>query len=164
MSYVVTLPAQYNRLFSVHLYWVSHGLLLLRSGKTNQHPSRLDILFSDVRWMALPAWFEGIRIELGGLSDIPLPLTAKIKQEAHLMTVFRVVSQGVAHCLIAGAGVRVAEDQADYGADSVLLADLDFRAFVAPLRAQAQHGASPNGGPRGLFGNSSAGGGPPSVS
>jgi hypothetical protein len=114
--------------------------------------------------MALPAWFEGIRIELGSLSDIPLPLTAKIKQEAHLMTVFRLVSQGVAHCLIAGAGVCVAEDQADYGADSMLLTDFDFRAFAAPLRAQAQPGALPNGGPGGLFGNSGAGGGPPSVS
>jgi hypothetical protein len=134
MSHIATLPVEYNRLFSVHLYWVSHGVLLLRSAKTNQHPSRVDILFSDVRWIGLPVWFDGIRIELGDLSDVSLPLTAKIKQEVQFMTVFRVISQGVPHCLIAGAKVCVAEDQGNYGTNSALLPDLDFRAFAGPLR------------------------------
>jgi hypothetical protein len=130
MSSAVTLPIEYDRSFSLHLYWVSHGLLLLRSGKANRHPSRVDVLFRDVRWMALPVWFEGIRIERGEPSDIPLDLTPKIKEEAHLMTVFRVISQGVTHCLLAGESVSVAEDRRPYGADSSLLSDFDFRAFV----------------------------------
>lgn len=130
----ITLPIAYDRSFSLHVYWVSHGLLLLRSGKTNKFSSRIDILFSDVRWMALPVWFEGIRIERGEPSDIPLALTAKIKEEVNFMTVFRVTSQGVTHCLLAGDGVRVVEDQQDYYADFSLLPNLDFRAFDAPLQ------------------------------
>jgi hypothetical protein len=164
MSSSATLPIAYDRSFSLHLYWVSHGLLLLRSGKTNKHPSRIDILFSDVRWMALPVWFEGIRVERGEPSDIPLALTAKIKEEAHFMTVFRVTSQGVTHCLLAGDGVRVVEDQQDYSADSSLLPNFDFRAFVAPLWTKAQPGAPPNGGPATPVGKPGVTEGPPSVS
>ncbi|HEX4262781.1 MAG TPA: hypothetical protein VH597_00470 [Verrucomicrobiae bacterium] len=85
---VATLPLEYKRRFSLHLYWPSHGPLLLRSGKDNGNSNRIDILFHDVRWMALPVWFEGLRIERGELSEIPIPLTAKIKEEAHLMSVF----------------------------------------------------------------------------
>jgi hypothetical protein len=128
-----TLPIEYQRRFSLHLYWVSHGPLLLRSGKSEKESTRIDILFYDVRWMTLPVWFEGIRIERGELSDIPFPLTAKIKEEAHLMSVFRVVSQDVAHYVIAGQNVSVSEDQKDYADDSSLLTNFDFRAFVAPL-------------------------------
>jgi len=129
----MALPLEFNRRFSIHLYWVSHGLLLLRSGKSGQHSTRVDILFSDVRWMAVPVWFEGIRIEQGELSEIPLSLTAKIKEEAHFMTVFKVVSQGVTHWVLAGKNVQVSEDDKNYGADSSLLPNFDFRAFVAPL-------------------------------
>jgi len=133
MSRITTLPIEYDRMFSLHLYWVSHGLLLLRSGKSNQQPTRIDILFGDVRWMTLPVWLEGIRIERGQLSEIPLPLTAKIKEEAHLMSVFRVISQGVIHYVLAAEGVCVAEDEKCYGDNSSLLPNFDFRAFVAPL-------------------------------
>jgi|SRR6266850_4259465 len=108
---IATLPIECQRRFSLHLYWVSHGPLLLRSGKSAKHSTQIDILFYDVRWMALPVWFEGIRIERGEFSDIPLPLTPQIKAEAHLMSVFKVISQGITHCVLAADGVRVAEDQ-----------------------------------------------------
>ncbi len=136
MSNTATLPIEYNRNFSLQFYWVGHGLLLLRSGKTNQHPTRIDILFCDVRWIALPAWLDGIRIERGELSEIPLPLTSKIKEEAHFMSTFRVISQGVTHYLLAGDVVNVAEDQKNYNDDSSLLPHFDFRALIAPLREE----------------------------
>jgi hypothetical protein len=37
-----------ERSFSVFSYDISHGLLLLRSGKTNDYNTRIDILFKDV--------------------------------------------------------------------------------------------------------------------
>ena len=130
---IATLPIEYQRSFSIHLYWVSHGVLLLRSGKDKNHSTRIDISFQDVRWMALPAWLEGIRIERGELSDIPLPLTAKIKKEAHYMSVFRVISQDVTHYLLASETVCVAEDEMNYGENSSLLPNFDFKGFTAPL-------------------------------
>lgn len=129
----MTVPLEFDRRFSIHLYWVSHGLLLLRSGKSGHLSTRVDILFSDVRWMTLPVWFEDLKIERGELSEIPLPLTAKIKEEAHFMSVFKVTSQGVAHWVIAGKNVSVSEDEKNYGEDSSLLPHFDFCAFVAPL-------------------------------
>lgn len=130
---VATLPIEYQRRFSIQVYWASHGLLLLRSHKSEQHSTRIDILFTDVRWMALPVWLDGVQIEHGKLLDIPIPLTAKIKEEAHFMTTFKLVSQGVTHFVLAGKNVLMAEDQNDYGQDSSLMPNHDFHAFVAPL-------------------------------
>jgi hypothetical protein len=42
---------------------MSHGLLLLRSGKTAKHPTRVDVLFQDVRALEVPAWMDGLIIE-----------------------------------------------------------------------------------------------------
>jgi len=54
---------QSNRLFSIFSYSMSHGLLLLRSGKSKLHPTRVDILFTDVRGLELRALLEGLTIE-----------------------------------------------------------------------------------------------------
>ena len=43
------LPVEFNRRFSLHFYFVSHRVLLLRSGKTNERDTRIDILFGFVR-------------------------------------------------------------------------------------------------------------------
>jgi hypothetical protein len=56
------LPAHFARRFSVHLYYVSHRLLLLRAGKTSENATRIEILFQDVAWMAISTWFDGLRI------------------------------------------------------------------------------------------------------
>jgi hypothetical protein len=53
-----------NRVFSVFGYAMSHGVLLLRSGKSNETPTtRVDIMFQDVRALEIRMWFKGIRIE-----------------------------------------------------------------------------------------------------
>lgn len=53
-----------DRSFSVFGYSMSHGLLLLRSGKSNEHANtKVDVLFQDVRALEIRAWFKGIRIQ-----------------------------------------------------------------------------------------------------
>src|SRR4029078_11406407 len=52
-----------DRKFSVFSYSVSHGPLLLRSGKTNEHHTRIDVLVRDVRAMEIRSWFEGFEIK-----------------------------------------------------------------------------------------------------
>jgi hypothetical protein len=51
-----------DRKFSVFSYETSHGILLLRSGKTNEHHTRIDVLVRDVRAMEIRSWFEGFEI------------------------------------------------------------------------------------------------------
>ena len=54
-----------DRTFSIFGYAMSHGLLLLRSGKSNEHANtRADVLFQDVRAMEIRTWFKGMRIEV----------------------------------------------------------------------------------------------------
>lgn len=52
-----------DRKFSVFSYEISHGLLLLRSGKTNEHHTRIDVLVKDVRAMEIRSWFEGFELK-----------------------------------------------------------------------------------------------------
>lgn len=128
MSTPAKLPIEYPRPFSVQLYWNSHGVLLLRSRKTAAHSRRIDILFTDVRWIALPCWFDSIRIESGAGSDLLLPLTPRIKAEAHLMSVYKVISGDIIHGLLAGNNVWVSEDDRD-DPDSALLPSFRLRRF-----------------------------------
>jgi hypothetical protein len=51
------------RRFVLFSYSAGHGLLLLRSRKTTETPTRVDILVQDVRAMEIRAWFDGIRID-----------------------------------------------------------------------------------------------------
>ena len=83
--------------------------------------------------MTLPTWFEGIRIERGELSDLPLPLTPAIQEEAPYASVFKVISQGVTHFVLAN-NVGISEDDKPYFEDSPMLEDFDFNALTARLR------------------------------
>jgi hypothetical protein len=53
----------FKRRFVLFSYSVSHGLLLLRSGKSIAHPTRIDILFQDVRALECRAEMEDLKIE-----------------------------------------------------------------------------------------------------
>ena len=57
---------QSDRTFAAFFFTVSHGQLLFRSGKTSAYPTRLDILFTDVRVIETRLKFEGISI-----SEVP---------------------------------------------------------------------------------------------
>jgi hypothetical protein len=59
-----------ERSFVIFSYSMSHGLLLLRSRKTPQTLTRIDILFKDVRVMEIRAWFDGIKIEEVEISQL----------------------------------------------------------------------------------------------
>src|SRR5690242_11302557 len=51
-----------DRIFQLFSYGVTRGQLLFRSCKTDTDPTRVDILFQEVRAMELRTWFEGIEI------------------------------------------------------------------------------------------------------
>lgn len=53
----------FNRPFVLFSYSVSHGLLLLRSGKSPAHSKRIDILFQDVMALECRTSFADLVIE-----------------------------------------------------------------------------------------------------
>lgn len=117
------LPARFERRFSLHLYWVSHGLLLLRSGKSNTQKTRIDLLFQDVVWVALPAWFETIEIFSCETASLPLPLAPTLQEEVRLRQCYRLVDQGIDHFIVAERAT-MSEDHGEYFQQSSLLPDL----------------------------------------
>jgi len=118
------LPARFERRFSVHLYWVSHGLLLLRSGKSEIDATRVDILFQDVTWMALPAWFNGLEITSTSEVGLPFQLPASIQIEVHLRRVYRLATEGIDHLVVASNRVSISEDEGNYFDASLLIPGL----------------------------------------
>jgi hypothetical protein len=63
MSVVSEPLFQSERTFQVWRYEVGHRLLLLRSVKDAQHPSRIDVLFLDTDHIDLPTSFPGLLIQ-----------------------------------------------------------------------------------------------------
>src|SRR5262249_48013426 len=59
----------FQRRFQVWLYSVSHGQLLLRSTKSDEIPTRIDVLFNDVAALELPTLFDGLSITEAALDE-----------------------------------------------------------------------------------------------
>ena len=114
-----------DRRFSLHLYWTSHGLLLLRSAMTAEHPTRMDVLFSDVIWMSLPAWMPGLLVSEIEVREVLPYLPPSLHAEAAERRAYRVLVEETPHFVVCG-GLRTAEDQADYFAPSELLPGLSL--------------------------------------
>jgi hypothetical protein len=51
------------RRFVISIYLHGRGLLLLRSNRTNENSTRIDVLIQDVRAMEMRCWSDGITIE-----------------------------------------------------------------------------------------------------
>ena len=117
------LPIEVKRRFHIHLYWVSHGVLLLRSPKSNTEGTRVDILFQDVAWMALPSWLCGLEIAQSDGIGQPFQLPKSLREEAALRKTYRVTTEGTDHFIIAG-GISISEDRGNCFDDSTLLPDL----------------------------------------
>ncbi len=55
-----------SRLFQLWAYTVSHGSLLLRSTKTDDDPTRVDVLFRNVKALDLPTVLHGVSVAVAG--------------------------------------------------------------------------------------------------
>jgi hypothetical protein len=113
-----------DRLFSIFGYSISHGLLLLRCGKSNEAPAtRVDILFQDVRAMEIRAWFKGIRIEE---VDDPHFLDGQRSKPAEMIEpgnkIYALISAGWRGFIVGGI-VRFNEDDGEFFGQSALVSD-----------------------------------------
>jgi len=113
-----------DRLFSVFGYSMSHGLLLLRSGKSDESATtRVDILFQDVRAVEMRVWFKGIRIEE---VDDPKFLEDQPSKPAETIEpgnkVYALISGGWRGFVVGGI-VRFKEDDGELFGPSALVSD-----------------------------------------
>ncbi len=110
-----------DRRFSVIGYGAGHGPLLLRSGKTDEHHTRIDVLILDVRAMETRSWSEGFEIALVDqdyLRDFRSRPDEMMQPGLNAYAISGKGWQG----FILGGNLCVHEDEADFGAPSAFAA------------------------------------------
>ena len=106
-----------GRSFQIWSFTVSHSQLLLRSVKTAEFPSRIDILFKDVDRINLPVSLRGLTVrEVSGNAE-SIGITPPLSEGSRL---FEVESEQFVGYVAAGA-MLTHEDQGDYCDPSGLL-------------------------------------------
>ena len=110
-----------TRTFVIYSYAASHGLLLLRSKKTEATPSRVDILFQDVRAIEIRCWFDGIAIEKQDKLEVLASHPSKPLQMVEPgIQVYRLVGRDWEGMIVGGI-VQTHEDQGEFSEESYLL-------------------------------------------
>jgi len=106
--------------FAVWSYVIGHGQLLLRRTKSNEHPTRVDILLKDVGWMCLPTTFTGLEIRVVPSEEIRGLLTEAGSPRERERKAFLLSGDGWKGHVLAGA-LAVHEDDGEYNDPSALL-------------------------------------------
>ena len=109
-----------DKKFSLFSYGISHGPLLLRSGKTNEHRTRIDVLILDVRAMEIRSWFEGfqvVKVDQNYLLSFRSNPIAMMEAGLNAYALSGNGWQG----FVVGVNLCVHEDEADLTAPSELL-------------------------------------------
>jgi hypothetical protein len=82
----------FQRRFQIWLYTASHGQLLLRSNRSVDHDTRVDILFKDVAAINLSTVIEGVQIGEASEDEMRQCNIALDKEPTHAQKVFMVRS------------------------------------------------------------------------
>jgi hypothetical protein len=111
-----------DRKFSVFSYGVSHGPLLLRSGRTNEHHTRIDVLILDARAMEIRFWFEGFEITLVDQDYLQDFRSRPAEMMESGLNVYAVSGKGWQGYILGGKLCVHEDDEADFAAPSALTA------------------------------------------
>ena len=109
-----------DRLFQVWRYTVSHHQLLLRSNKTDGDGTRLEVLFKDVSFMAVPSLMRGLEVTLCNPSDVDLPFHVSTE---HGSNWYRISTNGSVG-YVAAVACQFKEDGLEYYDESGLLVEV----------------------------------------
>jgi len=103
--------------FQIWTYDVSHGRLLLRRPKAGG-PTRVDVLFTDVHFIQICAFFDSLSVEtIKDISSLGLPISiCKATADSTLKT-FKIQSADWTGYVVAGA-MHVHEDEEDFARPS----------------------------------------------
>jgi len=108
------------RSFVVFSYNIERGLLLLRSRKANATPTRIDVLFQDVRAMELRSWFQGIKIEESDRQFLETARSKPVEMIEPGNRIYSLVGPGWTGFVVGGI-VSVLEDNGEYTSPSGLM-------------------------------------------
>lgn len=115
---MMTSPLQQSsRVFQLWAYTVSMGRLLLRSTKTDESPTRMDIVFQNVEAVHLPALLRGLRVSEADPDESRRVIEANGLLPDADRTVFAISGSGFTGYVVAGAFVT-SEDEGDFNEPS----------------------------------------------
>ena len=83
----------------------------------------MDILFTDVTWMDIPVWFDGLHVTIAKISDLPHRLPTNIQREVNFRHIYRLTTDDVDHFILAGS-IFYSEDDLSYMEPSPLLSSI----------------------------------------
>jgi len=114
-------PKAFDRTFELWRYSVGHAQLLLRSTKSDEWATRVDVGFKNVEYIQLPTLMNRLAIEVGTEADLP----PQARQALDMVgkTVFILSTDGVRGFVVAGYGGWI-EDEGDYSDPSKALPDI----------------------------------------
>ena len=110
-----------DRKFWVIGYGAGHGPLLLRSGKTDEHHTRIDVLILDIRAMEIRSWSEGFEIALVDQAYLRDFRSCPAEMMEPGLNVYAISGKGW-QGFILGGKLCVHEDEADFMAPSAFAA------------------------------------------
>jgi hypothetical protein len=109
-----------DRRCSIVSYGISHGLLLLSSGKDDERYTRLEVLIQDVRAMEIRSWFEGLDLKEVDQEYLRDFRSNPIEMLQVGMKVYALLGKGWQGFVVGGT-LSVHEDEAEFMAPSWLL-------------------------------------------
>lgn len=117
----MTVIFQSDRKFSVFSYHASHGLLLLRSGRSIGIQTRCDVLFRDVRAMELRVNSDGLMIAEETMQYLLRFPSAPFDIVEEGLVAYRIGNEQWSGYVVGGS-VQTIEDDREYFDPSALIA------------------------------------------
>lgn len=104
----------FGRQFRLWAFSVGHSQLLLRSLKSESHPTRVDVVFASTSVVCIPGTIDNLSIE--PVADGPLPEAIERiihSQPQYTRTVYELRGDGFTGYVVAGA-VEYLEDEGEF--------------------------------------------------
>lgn len=98
-------------MFQTWEYKVSHGHLLIRSPKTSECPTNIDLMFVDVVYMELPRFLRGVELEEASETDISI-IRERLSKQDSSDSIFIIKSEGRRYRVVAAA-LKISENELD---------------------------------------------------
>jgi hypothetical protein len=114
-------PRSFNRVFEVWAYSVSHAKLLLRSTKSDEHATRIDLGFKNVRYIQLPTLLSDLSVHIDSVEDLNPSVRASCDTKG--VSIFVLQADQAVGYVVAGYGGWI-EDDREYDAPSELFPDI----------------------------------------
>jgi hypothetical protein len=111
---------KFERQFQLFLYTSSHSQVLFRSLQTQADNKKVEILFTNVKYICTPCVFEGFNLQEVSQDAVPDVIGDQVfvPQASHRF--FRLFGEGWSGLVVAG-NIDWIEDESDFHEDSKLL-------------------------------------------